>query len=130
VIKTQSSIYGAYNKATATKNTIQLRSLDWDSSIPISNFPTIVVYHSNEEGSVPFANIGWPGFIGSLTGYSAVKIGLGERIGNNITDTQQGFGTPWNYITRDALQFSQTYNEAIKELSDAKRACSIYLGVI
>ena len=34
----------------------------------------------NEPGSVPaFANIGWPGFIGSITGYSPY-VGVSERL--------------------------------------------------
>jgi hypothetical protein len=36
----------------------------------MSRYPTIVVYHPTEEGSSTFANIGYAGLIGVLTGYS------------------------------------------------------------
>ena len=49
-----------------------MRSLDWEEHAPMSEWPLIVVYHSTEEGSVgAFANIAWPGFIGTLTGYNS-----------------------------------------------------------
>jgi len=57
-----------------------LRALDWEEHSPISTWPIAAVYHSTEPGSVPFANIAWAGFLGSLTGYSSAKIGLGERL--------------------------------------------------
>lgn len=37
--------------------------------MPIGKYPTITVYHSSEDGSSPFANIGWTGMIGTITGY-------------------------------------------------------------
>jgi hypothetical protein len=47
----------------------------------MSKWPAIVIYHSSEVGSFPFANIAWPGFIGTLSGIST-KIGLGEKAGD------------------------------------------------
>ncbi len=64
------SILGAWGKATTKGQMIHLRALDWDSQNPMSNFPTIVQYDFKEAGSHPFVNIGWPAFIGSLTGFS------------------------------------------------------------
>ena len=49
----------------------------------MSRWPLIVVYHSTEEGSVPYANFGWPSFIGSITGYNSMKVGIGERLGDD-----------------------------------------------
>lgn len=71
LLKASCSILGAYGKATASGKTIHLRSLDWEEHAPISKWPTITVYHSNEAGSYPFANFAWPIFLGSLTGYSS-----------------------------------------------------------
>ena len=46
----------------------------------MAKFPLITVYHPTEKGSVPFSNIAWPGFVGSLTGYSSAGIGISERL--------------------------------------------------
>lgn len=80
LLKASCSIGGWWGPATQTGQLIQLRALDWEQHAPISKFPMITVYHSNEEGSVPFANIAWVGFLGSLTGYSSAKIGVSERL--------------------------------------------------
>lgn len=64
-------MYGAWGKATASTNSrlFQLRALDWDVDGPFKNFPQITVYHpSNSDNGHAFANIGWTGWIGSITG--------------------------------------------------------------
>lgn len=83
LLKASCSVLGAYGKATPTGKTIHLRALDWDAHAPMSRWPLIVVYHSTEEGSVPYANFGWPSFIGSITGYNSMKVGIGERLGDD-----------------------------------------------
>lgn len=60
---------------------MHMRTLDWDANAPMSKWPAIVIYHSSEVGSFPFANIAWPGFIGTLSGIST-KIGIGEKAGD------------------------------------------------
>lgn len=37
---------------------------------PFKNYPQITVYHPKDQGH-PFANIGWTGWIGSITGMYA-----------------------------------------------------------
>ena len=73
------SILGAWGNATLNNELLHLRALDWDYHAPLSDHPVIVVYHSNEKGSQPFANVGWPGFIGSITGFSPL-VGVGEKV--------------------------------------------------
>lgn len=70
---------GTWGSATASGHLLQLRALDWDRNAPMSKFPTVVVYHPTEEGSSVFANIGYAGLIGVLTGYST-KIGISEKV--------------------------------------------------
>jgi hypothetical protein len=61
------------------------------------------VYHSTEKGSVPFANIAWASFVGTLTGYNSMKVGVGERLKGDKPEDMSRFGTPWTYVLRDAL---------------------------
>lgn len=63
----------------------------------------MAVYHSTEPGSVVFANIAWAGFIGSLTGYNAAKVGVGERLRGGDNKDMTRYGTPWTYVLRDML---------------------------
>jgi hypothetical protein len=71
----------------------------------MSKYPSIVVYHSTLEGSVPFANIAWVGFIGSLTGISA-DVAVSERLHGAPQKDMSRFGKPWTYALRDTMQFS------------------------
>lgn len=89
----------------------------------------VAVYHSTEKGSVPFANIAWVGFVGSLTGYSSAGIGVSERLRGGAADTMTRFGKPWTYALRDVLQFSKTIDDALNNLNQTDRTCSVYLGI-
>ena len=77
-------MFGANKTATATGGLLQLRALDWDvdgtcsnflkvlSTFmylgPFKNYPQITVYHPSEGNGHDFANVGWTGWIGSITG--------------------------------------------------------------
>lgn len=119
---------GAWGDSTLSGNVIHLRTLDWEEHAPMSRFPVVAVYHSTEPGSVPFTNLAWAGFIGSLTGFST-HIGFGERLRGGPANTMTYFGKPWTYVIRDTLQFSKTIDDAIYSLKTAARTCSVYLGV-
>jgi isopenicillin-N N-acyltransferase like protein len=129
LLKASCSILGAYQNATQSTKLLHLRTLDWEAHAPQSEWPTIVVYHPTEAGSVPFANIAWPAFIGTLTGYNSKKVGVGERLGGASPSEMTRLGTPWTYVLRDGLQFSKTQDQYIQYLKDAHKTCAIYLGV-
>lgn len=73
------SILGAWGKATQNGDLVQLRALDWDSNNPINKNPAIIVYDMDEKGSKPFVNVGWAGFVGSITGFSET-MGVSEKV--------------------------------------------------
>lgn len=47
---------------------------------PINKYPLITVYNSNEEGSIPFANIGYAGIIGSITSVNSKGVSISEKV--------------------------------------------------
>ena len=49
---------------------MQVRALDFDMTASLQDAPTVVVYHP-DEGNV-FANVGWAGWIASISGEDAV----------------------------------------------------------
>ncbi len=78
-------MFGANGSATPDGGLLQLRALDWNvdgrcmgmevwnimtitSPGPFKNYPQITVYHPNVGNGHAFANIGWTGWIGSITG--------------------------------------------------------------
>ena len=81
--QSQCSMIGAWGAATQTTGkTLQLRALDWDVQGPFKNYPSVVVYHPSNNGHA-FANIGYLGFIGSLTGHSSVQLAI-SHIGTAV----------------------------------------------
>lgn len=129
-------MYGAWGAATAsTGHTYQLRALDWDTSGPFRDLPAVVVYHPSNEGHA-FANVGFIGWIGALTGQSDKHLAISE-IGNagwvvhcarslqppdtfrsslssgvSFPDKTFGkesrIGIPFTFLLRDILQFDDS----------------------
>lgn len=46
------------------------------------------------KGSYPFANVGWTGIIGSITGYSSY-IGVSEASRDVLSNLTSRYGIPW-----------------------------------
>lgn len=131
--KGQCSMFGANASATEGGTLLQLRALDWDVDGPFKNFPQITVYHpSSSGGGHAFANVGWTGWIGSITGISSTQMAISE-IGVSFPDSTFGkesrFGIPFTYILRDILQFDATLQDALKRMTNAHRTCNLILGV-
>lgn len=78
---------------------------------------------------MPFANIAWTGFLGSLTGHSSAQISLGERLRGGPLKDDSRFGKPWTYVLRDTLQFAHNIDEALELMKSSHRTCSIYVGL-
>jgi len=130
LVKAGCSIFGAWSNATADNHLYQLRALDWDTSGPMQKYPMVAVYHPdpNKFGGHPFANVGWAGWIGSITGMSSVHVGMSEKVADDHYGTSSREGYPFNYLMRDILQFDENLDEAIARIVNARRTCAIFLG--
>jgi len=130
------SMFGAWGAAVqnAGTNLLQLRALDWDVDGPFKNYPQVTIYHSNPAlpGSQSFANVGFTGWIGSITGMSEHQTAICE-IGVSFPDSTFGkdsrFGTPFTFLLRDIIQFDYTIDDAINRIANAERTCNLILGV-
>ena len=127
------NIAGAWGSATADNKFLQLRALDWNVDGPFKDFPQITVYHStNASEGHGFANVGWTGWLGSITGFSEKKVGVSE-IGVAFPDATFGnestHGIPFTFILRDILQFDGSLTKAMSRISTANRTCDLILGV-
>ena len=128
-------MYGAWDTATEGGKRLQLRALDWDTGGPFQDFPQVTVYHaSSSDPSLghSFANVGWTGWLGSITGMSSENVAISE-IGVSFPDSTFGkesrFGVPFTFLLRDILQFDSSLSSAITRISKAKRTCDLILGV-
>jgi len=134
VTKGSCSMFGAWGTATAsTGSLLQLRALDWDVDGPFKNFPQITVYHStNASDGNSFANVGWTGWLGSITGINDKRMAISE-IGVSFPDetfgTESRIGIPFTFLLRDILQWDHTLDDSINRMANAKRTCNLILGV-
>ncbi|XP_071103866.1 protein dcd1B-like isoform X1 [Haliotis cracherodii] len=128
------SMIGAWGDSLARNGSLlQLRALDWAVDGPFKDFPQVTVYHPvNTTYGQPWANFGWTGWIGSITGMNSVKMAISE-IGVSFPDASFGkesrFGIPFTNILRDILQYDTTLNAAVQRITNAKRTCDLLLGV-
>jgi isopenicillin-N N-acyltransferase-like protein len=129
------SMFGAGPSATVNHRLIQLRALDWDVDGPFKNYAQITVYHpdkTTDTDGQAFANIGFTGFVGSVSGVSSEMLSISE-IGVSFPDSTFGgetrFGVPFVFLLRDILQFDQTLGTAMSRIRSAHRTCDLILGV-
>jgi len=59
-----------------TGHAYQLRALDFDTTGPFKDFPQLTVYHPSEGHA--YAQIGWPGNVGVLSGFSDQQLAISE----------------------------------------------------
>jgi len=137
--KAQCSFFGAWDTAVSKAgHAYQLRALDFDTDGPFKDFPQVTVYHPSTGNA--YAQVGWPGSIGVLTGFSSQQLAISE-IGVSFPDDSFGQGTypntppekvkgePWMFIMRDVLQFESSLDGAKSRISNANRTCNLIIGL-
>jgi len=128
LVKAGCTMVGAWGAATPNGELYQLRALDWDCDSPLQKQPTIVIYHPNKGNGHSFANVGWAGWIASITGMSSVPLAISEKVGDDFGKSSR-IGIPFHYLLRDILQFDNTLDDSINRMINAHRTCAIYAGV-
>jgi isopenicillin-N N-acyltransferase like protein len=74
-------------------------------------------------GKIPFVNVTYAGFIGSVTGMNARKVSVGEMGGRGLGHWE---GVPMAFLVRMALEEANTLDEAIAVFRDHPRTCEYY----
>lgn len=139
ITKASCSFFGAYGNATAsTGKTYQLRALDYDTVGPFKDYPQLTIYHPTDGGQ-PFANLGWPGSIGILSGFSNSQMAISEigvtypddsfEQGTEDTPPQKVQGEPWMFILRDVMKYETSLEDAITRIQNSNRTCNLIIGI-
>lgn len=125
------SMVGAWGPATAGGKTLAARALDWDTDIPAVQYPTVFIYHPEQGNGHAFANVGFVGWIGALSGQSSAQMSIHE-IGVSYPDATFGnesfAGIPFVFLLRDILQYDNGLNDTIARITGANRTCDLILG--
>ena len=104
VVETSCSLISAYDKASIDKKMYQVRVLDFAMNLGIQDNPAIIVYQPKNQDSFRFANIGWAGFIGVISGMN----------GKGVCVSEAGYGSPRKNKRRMGISASEEdYQETI-----------------
>merc|ERR1711916_315736 len=107
------SMVGAWGDATTSAysdSLVQLRALDWATNSPLQKWPLVTVYHGQ---SASFSTLGWPLFLGALTGMSSRPLGICEKVWLQYDGPSRRNGIPFTLMLRDILEFDGTIEEAL-----------------
>ncbi len=77
-------------------------------------------------GKIPFVNVSYAGFVGSVTGMNAERISIGEMGGKGMGHWD---GVPMAFLVRLVLEEADTLERAIGVFHDNPRTCEYYFVV-
>ncbi|MFO0961059.1 MAG: C45 family peptidase [Isosphaeraceae bacterium] len=97
------------------------RVLDYGTDWRLQDHALITV--ARPEGKIPFVNVAYAGFIGSVTGMNAEHVSVGEMGGRGMGHWA---GVPMAFLMRMALEEAHTLDEAIAVFRDNPRTCEYY----
>ena len=107
--------------ATKNGNLLHGRVLDYATDWGLQDHAVVVVYEPT--GRLPWVNIGYAGFLGSVTGMNAEHVSIGEMGGGGLGHWN---GRPMTLIVREALETAKSLDEAIAVFRDGPRTCEYY----
>jgi hypothetical protein len=98
---------------------LAVRILDWGlyKVSRMHEFPQITVVRP--EGGIPYANVGWTGFLGAVSGMNEAGITLGE-MGYGDPEGETLRGIPMVFLLREVLSRAESLNDVRKILKEAK----------
>ena len=110
--------------ATENGNLLHGRVLDYAIDWGLQDHAVVVVYEP--EGRLPWVNISYAGFIGSVTGMNSQHISVGEMGGGGLGHWN---GRPMSLLVRDVLETAKSLDDAIATFRDGPRTCQYFYVV-
>lgn len=113
--------FAAFGNATADGKLYHGRVLDYMTTIGLQDCATTFIVAV--DGKIPFANVGYAGFIGSVSGMNAKAISLGEMGGRGEGKWD---GVPMATLMRRALEECSTLDDVMDLWRNNPRTCEYY----
>src|SRR3954462_6597385 len=97
------------------------RVLDYGVDWKLQDHAVLIV--AEPKGRIPFVNVTFAGFIGSVTGMNNQQVSIGEMGGRG-----QGKwgGSPMAFLVRRVLEEANTLEDAVQIFNTSKRTCEYY----
>lgn len=100
------------------------RILDYGCDWKLQEHAVLTV--AEPEGRIPFVNVTYAGFVGSVTGMNAEKISIGEMGGKGLGHWD---GVPMAFLTRMVLEEAKTLDQGVAVFRDHPRTCEYYFVI-
>ncbi|WP_417746378.1 C45 family autoproteolytic acyltransferase/hydolase [Rosistilla oblonga] len=113
--------FALFDSATVDGKLYHGRVLDYMTTIGLQDCATTFVV--SVDGKIPFANVGYAAFTGSVSGMNDQSISLGEMGGKG---EGQWDGAPMATLMRRALEECSTLAQVEKLWTDSPRTCEYY----
>ncbi len=113
--------FALFGKATHDGKLYHGRVLDYMTEIGLQDAATTFIV--KVDGLIPFANVGYAGFIGCVSGMNAQAVSLGEMGGHG---EGQWDGVPMATLMRRALEECETLDEVMHLWKSSPRTCEYY----
>ncbi|WP_417382326.1 C45 family autoproteolytic acyltransferase/hydolase [Gimesia sp.] len=109
------------NSATKDGTLYHGRVLDYACDWGLQDHAVLVV--AEPKGGIPFVNVSYAGFIGSVTGMNMESVSIGEMGGRGLGHWS---GVPMAFLVREVLETAKDLDEAIAVFRDNYRTCEYY----
>ncbi|MCD6596934.1 MAG: hypothetical protein J7L04_04565 [Bacteroidales bacterium] len=113
--------FALFDSATVDGKLYHGRILDYITELGLQYYPLVQIL--KPEGSYAFANIGFAGFIGSVTGMNEHQVTFGEMGGRGEGDWD---GMPMALLMREGMEKAKTMDEALTIFRETPRTCEYY----
>ncbi|MBN1127233.1 MAG: hypothetical protein JXA82_19690 [Sedimentisphaerales bacterium] len=113
--------FALLSEATAEKKLYHGRVLDYGIDMRLQEHAVLII--QEPEGKIPFVNVSYAGFIGSVTGMNAAQVSIGEMGGGGVGQWE---GIPMSFLVRMVLEDADSLEEAINVFQDNPRTCEYY----
>ncbi|MEW6357996.1 MAG: C45 family peptidase [Planctomycetota bacterium] len=113
--------FAVAGKATVDGKLYHGRVLDYMTVVGLQY--NAVIFAVRKKGKIPFVNVGYAGFVGSVTGMNEKKVALGEMGGGGQGNWD---GVPMATLMRMALEDAKTLEDVKAIFSKNPRTCEYY----
>lgn len=116
--------FAVMNSATQDGTLYHGRVLDYGVDLGLQEHAVLIV--AEPEGGIPFVNVTYAGFIGSVTGMNAQQVSIGEMGGGGLGHWE---GVPMAFLVREVLETAGDLDQAVAVFRDNPRTCEYYFVV-
>lgn len=103
---------------------LHARNLDWHTEENMLSTHSMI-FEYQKSGKTVFKTVGWPGFIGALSGIKPKRFGITLNV--VLSEDQAELALPISFVIRDVLETCETFEEAKTTLENTPIVCDCLL---